>query len=80
MKITEMNVKVNHQSLKSFSFDKIDKMAYNIARKRSKWCKYADVAQLVERLIRNQKVGGSNPPIGFKQPGLPLLFPTGLSF
>lgn len=25
----------------------------------------ADVAQLVERLIRNQKVGGSNPPIGF---------------
>jgi hypothetical protein len=27
--------------------------------------KKADVAQLVERLIRNQKVGGSNPPIGF---------------
>lgn len=25
----------------------------------------ADVAQLVERLIRNQKVAGSNPAIGF---------------
>gem|GEM_PF-1728614 len=25
---------------------------------------HADVAQLVEQLIRNQQVGGSNPPVG----------------
>ncbi len=28
----------------------------------------ADVAQQVERLIRNQKVGGSTPPIGSLPP------------
>jgi hypothetical protein len=26
----------------------------------------AGVAQLVEQLIRNQQVGGSNPPVGSK--------------
>ena len=43
-------------------FDKKGKIGYNITVKMMLW---ADVAQLVERLIRNQKVGGSNPPIGF---------------
>ena len=28
----------------------------------------ADVAQLVEQLIRNQQVGGSSPPVGSKTP------------
>jgi hypothetical protein len=31
---------------------------------RSKTFDYAGVAQLVEQLIRNQQVGGSNPPVG----------------
>ena len=39
----------------------------------------ADVAQLVEQLIRNQQVGGSNPPVGSsiqgaRPAGQPLLF------
>ena len=36
--------------------------------------RFANVAQLAEQLIRNQQVGGSNPPISSKQkkspPGL----------
>jgi hypothetical protein len=34
----------------------------------------ADVAQLVEHLIRNQKVAGSNPAIGFSKPTHIILF------
>ena len=33
--------------------------------------KRADVAQPVEQLIRNQQVVGSNPIVGFRQPGFP---------
>gem|GEM_PF-5139591 len=35
-------------------------------RRRSVVIKCADVAQLVERLFCKQRVGGSNPLVGFK--------------
>ncbi len=41
---------------------------YNSFVKKNQYFLYADVAQLVEQLIRNEQVAGSSPVIGSKSP------------